>query len=91
MRLKLSADLFNPAFFPYLTDYDNRIEIYYGGAGYKENAVRDMVVKFWEVYVGVYVLDYFNDKEEVQNILRKYKIKVKNINSVILSYCTIDK
>ena len=33
MRLKLSADLFNPAFFPYLTDYDNRIEIYYGGAG----------------------------------------------------------
>ena len=33
MKLKLSEGLFNASFLPYLYDYANRIEIYYGGAG----------------------------------------------------------
>lgn len=33
MKLKLSRNLFNDSFFPFLTDYKTRTEVYYGGAG----------------------------------------------------------
>ena len=33
IQLNLSKDLFLPVYFPYLTDYTHRYEVYYGGAG----------------------------------------------------------
>ena len=33
MRLILSQELFNPAYYPSLTDYSKRYQIYYGSAG----------------------------------------------------------
>lgn len=33
INLKLDKKIFNDVYFPYLTDYSNRYEVYYGGAG----------------------------------------------------------
>ena len=33
LKLKLSRELFNEAYFPMLFDYSHRWEVYYGGAG----------------------------------------------------------
>lgn len=33
INLKLDRRIFNPAYLPYLLDYSNRYEVYYGGAG----------------------------------------------------------
>lgn len=33
MQLNLSKKIFNPAYLPYLNNYDNRVEVYYGGSG----------------------------------------------------------
>lgn len=33
INLKLDSRIFNPSYLPYLLDYDNRYEVYYGGAG----------------------------------------------------------
>lgn len=33
INLKLDSRLFNPTYLPYLLDYSNRYEVYYGGAG----------------------------------------------------------
>ena len=31
--VKISKKVFNPTYLPYLTDYEKRTEVYYGGAG----------------------------------------------------------
>lgn len=31
VNLNLSRDLFNDVYYPYLTDYSNKFEVYYGG------------------------------------------------------------
>ena len=31
--IKISKKVFNPTYLPYLTDYEKRTEVYYGGAG----------------------------------------------------------
>lgn len=31
-RMKISKQIFNEVYFPYLQEYDKRFEVYYGGA-----------------------------------------------------------
>ena len=33
INLNLKKKIFNDVYFPYLRDYNNRYEVYYGGAG----------------------------------------------------------
>ena len=32
-NVKISKKVFNPTYLPYLTNYEKRTEVYYGGAG----------------------------------------------------------
>lgn len=33
MKLNIHREIFNDAYFPYLSDFSKRYEVYYGGAG----------------------------------------------------------
>lgn len=73
INLKLNKSIFNDVYFPYLTDYSHRYEVYYGGAGSGKSvfvaqkilvkAVRSkrkiLVLRKWAAHLEASVFDLF--------------------------------